>query len=172
MAFFTIRNILSRRREPPRLSCPTKLWETILLDLQRRGRGEVESGGFLLGVRHGDGCLVREFLAYDDVDPNALQGAILFDGSRMDVVWDRCRQQKLEVVADVHTHPGGYGQSSIDRANPMIPERGHIALIIPNFADLSYRPGEIGIYEFLGKREGWKNHSREGRDFFYVGWLA
>jgi len=115
---------------------------------------------------------VREFIAYDDIDPNALQGAILFDGSRMDVVWERCRQKNLEVVADVHTHPSGYGQSGIDQANPMIPERGHIALIVPNFADQIYNPGEIGIFEFIGKREGWANHSRKGRTFFYVGWFA
>jgi len=140
--------------------------------LRRRGRGKIESGGFLLGVKRGEHRVVRAFLAYDDVDPNALQGAILFDGSRMDIVWQRCRDKGLEVVADVHTHPAGFGQSSIDRANPMIPERGHLALIVPNFADRTYKPGEIGIYEFLGKREGWANHSRAGRSFFAVGWFA
>jgi proteasome lid subunit RPN8/RPN11 len=94
----------------------------------------------------------------------------MFDGANMDIVWGRCRKQNMEVVADVHTHPGGFGQSSIDRANPMIPEKAHIALIVPNFADRYYGPGEIGMYEFRGKRDGWADHSRAGRKFFKVGW--
>jgi hypothetical protein len=53
------------------------------------------------------------------------------------------------VVADVHTHPGGYGQSGVDQANPMIPETGHLALIVPNFADRAYGPGQIGVYEIV-----------------------
>lgn len=90
---------------------------------------------------------------------------IVFDGSQMDKVWAYCRAKKLDVVADVHTHPAGYGQSRIDQANPMMPELGHIALIIPNYADRAYGPGDIGMYEFRG-RDGWLNHSRLGASFF------
>lgn len=144
------------------------LWRQILSDLRARGKGEIESGGFLLGARQEQQRQITHFLAYDDVDPNALQGHIMFDGARMDVVWDYCRKHRLEVVADVHTHPWGYGQSTIDQANPMIPEKGHIALIVPNFADRDYGPGEIGIYEFRGFKDGWQVHSNEGANFFSV----
>jgi proteasome lid subunit RPN8/RPN11 len=85
----------------------------------------------------------------------------------MDIVWSECRRRGLQVVADVHTHPGGAGQSDVDQANPMIPERGHLALIIPNFARKLYFPGEVGIYEFRG-REGWIDHSDHGSRFFAV----
>jgi proteasome lid subunit RPN8/RPN11 len=85
----------------------------------------------------------------------------------MDLVWKECRARDLQVVADVHTHPGGYWQSTIDRQNPMIPERGHIAIIVPNYADDRYLPGEIGIYEFLGKGE-WIDRSGLGKSFFAV----
>jgi hypothetical protein len=73
----------------------------------------------------------------------------------------------LRVVADVHTHPAGYGQSGVDQDNPMIPEVGHLALIVPNYADREYLPGQIGIYEFRG-RAGWRNHSGLGSRFFAV----
>lgn len=168
MAFSTIPNISQPKLQPPRLTCPAKLWRQILSELRTRGRGEIESGGFLLGVRKEGQRSVTQFLAYDDVDPNALQGMIMFDGSKMDVVWNHCRKHQLEVVADVHTHPWGYGQSPTDQANPMIPEKGHIALIVPNFADHDYFPGKIGIYEFCGFKEDWKVHSKAGAVFFAV----
>lgn len=40
----------------------------------------------------------------------------------------------------------------------MIPERGHLALIIPHFAARSRLPRGIGIYEYLGARRR-KDHS-------------
>jgi proteasome lid subunit RPN8/RPN11 len=152
---------------PRRLNCRRSLWVQALRLLRERGHGRRESGGFFLGRRTDAGRHIEAFLPYDDIDPNALRGIILFDGSRMDSVWERCRLLGLDVVADVHTHPGGYAQSGIDQANPMIPEIGHIALIVPNFADRLYLPGELGVFEYRG-RNGWIDHSKTGQRFFAV----
>lgn len=136
--------------------------------LRERGGGVRESGAFLLGRKQGEARVITHFIPYDDVDPNALQGIIVFDGSRMDRIWAKCAALDVDVVADVHTHPGpDYRQSTIDQANPMIPRRGHLALIIPHFAAREFRPGEIGIFEFRG-REGWADHSHAGSRFFRV----
>jgi proteasome lid subunit RPN8/RPN11 len=108
---------------------------------------------------------IEHFVPYDEVDPNCLQGTIEFDGSKMDLVWDECRRLGLRVVADVHTHPHGFMQSGADRANPMIPESGHIALIVPKFASKDFFPGQIGIFEFLGVGQ-WVNHRKKGPRFF------
>jgi len=139
--------------------------------LRDRGEGRRESGGFLLGRVDGGRRFVRDFIAYDVIDPNALQGIIVFDASKMDSVWAYCERAGLEVVADVHTHPGGCGQSDVDQAHPMIPQRGHFAMIIPNFADRNYGPGEVGIYEFRG-RDGWRDHSAAGSAFLRLEWIS
>lgn len=167
MAYFTVQTIRDLIFPPKPLICQHRLWKNTLNELRKRGRGNRESGGFLLGKRQKNTRVVKKFIPYDSIDPNSLQGAILFDGSLMDLVWEECRQQELEVIADVHTHPGGFGQSDIDQANPMIPERGHIAIIIPNFANRLYLPGQIGVYEFQG-RNGWIDHSSAGSRFFSV----
>jgi hypothetical protein len=75
----------------------------------------------------------------------------------------------VTVVADVHVHPGHYGQSSTDRHNPMIPEAGHLAFIIPHFSARDRLPGKIGIYEYLGARQ-WRDHSPKGGRILHVGW--
>jgi proteasome lid subunit RPN8/RPN11 len=140
-------------------------------ELRDRGRGERESGGFLLGYVDGEHRYVRDFIPYDEVDPNALQGIILFDASKMDSVWTYCDKAGVKVVADVHTHPGGYGQSRTDQAHPMIPQRGHLAMIVPNYAKRFYRAGEIGIYEYRG-RDGWRDHSAAGPAFLRLEWIS
>jgi proteasome lid subunit RPN8/RPN11 len=145
------------------------LWKQALRELRQRGRGDRESGGFFLGRAEGAVRTISAFLPYDDIDPDCLQGGILFDGSRMDEVWRICESRNCSVVADVHTHPGrSYRQSGIDMAHPMIPERGHLALIVPNYADRDYMPGEIGIHQYRG-REGWSDLSKMGRTAFRVG---
>ena len=170
MIFSMCRSIWARIFPPARLKCRRRLWTEVLRQLRERGGCEKESGCFLLGVRTGESRSIKAFVAYDTVDPKSLQGSIVFDGSRMDKVWTICREMGLQVVADVHTHPFGFAQSSVDRANPMIPECGHLAIIVPNFADRDYLPDSIGIYEFRG-RGVWLDHSAEGSRFFAVGRL-
>ena len=131
-------------------------------ELRRRGRGRRESGAFLLGVRMDGVSVVRDFVCYDELDPNALNlGYVTFHGSGFPPLWAICRERCLQVVADVHTHPGSdTRQSEIDRRHPMIPVAGHLALIIPIFAKgngLSTRG--IGVHEYRGS--DWKNRTRE-----------
>ena len=164
MASSTIRRIYNRVRPPRALNCPRSLWKKILRELRDRGAGVRESGGFLLGRIVAGQRYVTDFIAYDDIDPNALQGIIVFDASKMDVVWRRCEAEGLQVVADVHTHDRGFGQSRMDMDNPMIPQRGHIALIVPNFAQGFFKPGQFGMYEFCGVGQ-WRSHSRLGSKF-------
>jgi hypothetical protein len=46
-------------------------------------------------------------------------------------------------------------------ANPVMPRAGHVAMILPNFAQARCEPGGIGIYEFLGASR-WADRSAEG----------
>lgn len=156
---------------PPRLVCNPSAWRQGIDELHRRTNSRTrESGAFLLGTKGPHTRRIVEFLFYDDVDPKCLRNGIVeLDGRRLGSVWKRCREVGLEVVADVHVHPGGYGQSFSDQANPIMADVGHLALIVPDFASRRTLPGGIGIFEYLGGRR-WADHSRKGGAFFHVGW--
>jgi proteasome lid subunit RPN8/RPN11 len=139
------------------------LWFKLTRELHRRGEDERESGAFLLG-REGSARIVR-VVYYDDLDPRCLdRGFINFDGAGYVKLWQICRERMLRVIADVHTHPMSWtGQSESDKEHPMIPQKGHMALIIPNYACASrFTLRGVGIYEYLGDGEWRKCAARSG----------
>jgi proteasome lid subunit RPN8/RPN11 len=135
------------------------LWFKLTRELHRRGANRRESGAFLL-AREADAKAIR-LIYYDDLDPHCLdRGFVHFEGSGYVKLWQICGKEKLHVVADVHTHPTKWtGQSDLDVAHPMIPQKGHIALIVPSFARGSrFGLRGVGIFEYLGDG-GWRQWS-------------
>ena len=153
----------------PKIVCDRKTWLAGVSELRRRTGKVRESGAFLLGKK-GDIRRIEEFVFYDDIDPKALDtGIILFNGRRLSQLWRHCRETGQTVIADVHVHPWGYGQSQSDSDNPIIAETGHFALILPNFAARDHLDGGFGIYEYLGNRL-WKDRSTERPTLVQIGW--
>jgi len=153
-----------------RLTCSSRLWRALLLQLQRRGNGRTESGAFLLGRSSGARRCIDQVAYYDDLDPDALRtGIVIFDGRGYGPLWTLCRETGLTVVADVHTHGGAARQSTLDRANPMIATAGHVAIIVPSFAQGRIQLSDLGIYEYEGAHR-WRDHSGPNANrHFYVG---
>ena len=168
----SIRRAIRARLAPAhQLSCSERLWRAGLAELRRRGRGVRESGAFLLGTVHGGRRQIREFAYYDDLDPQALDtGIVRFRGPAFGQLWDLCEELDLDVVADVHTHPGGPWQSGTDADHPMIAKAGHFSLIVPNFAERAVSAAELGIYEYRGNH-CWVDHGgRNAGKVLYIGW--
>src|SRR5690242_19488927 len=69
---FSIRTTIRAFAAPDhRISCPRKLWNAILQQLDRRGEQSHEAGSFLLGVENGVRLEVKTAVFYDDLDPRA-----------------------------------------------------------------------------------------------------
>jgi hypothetical protein len=121
----------------------------------------------LLGTVQKNGTKrIRDFIFYDDIDPHSLDSGIVhFHGACLPKLWEICREKGYGVVADVHVHPGSYGQSASDQADPVMPRAGHFAVILPDFARRGVTPGEIGQYEYMGAGQ-WSDHSARGSSFF------
>lgn len=143
------------------LRIPWLLWFRLIRELRRRGRGHRESGAFLLG---GNGVRkVTQFICYDDLDPTALDtGIIVFHGEGFVPLWEFCRERKMRVLADVHTHGDEWTmQSESDRTHPMIAQTGHVALIVPHLAQRRWQSlAGVGIHEYRGDHR-WNTCSPE-----------
>jgi proteasome lid subunit RPN8/RPN11 len=152
--------------DPPAvtIAIPVLLWARVIFQLRRRGAGKRESGAFLLGSQRGESARVTAYICYDDLDQNAYEsGGIAFHAEGYAALWSYCRETKLQLLADVHTHPAkGIRQSPIDQRNPMVPIVGHIAIIVPNLARTSWWSLRMmGIYEYLGNFR-WRTHNPSG----------
>lgn len=136
-----------------RLDLPRMTWWRLVRELRRRGNGRRESGAFLLGSRTNGVALMSDFVCYDDLDASALvSGYVTFHGSGFPRLWAICRERDLQVIADVHTHPGrDTRQSATDQRHPMIPVAGHVALIVPRFATgNNFSLSGVGVHEYRG----------------------
>ena len=164
----TMRRLLAPRHE---LSCSWLLWRRLCRRLRERGRNRSrESGAFLLGHRYRERARIVDFVLYDDLDPHCLDsGIVRFDGRYFGDLWALCTARGSAVVADIHVHPGGAGQSGSDRAYPMISCAGHIALILPRFGAAPVGRSEIGIYRYKGGKRWTAVAAGERRSFFHVG---
>jgi proteasome lid subunit RPN8/RPN11 len=156
-----------------RLSCRFRYWKHIVGELERRGRHRHEAGAFLLGTQRRDRFEVGETIFYDDLDPKAYAtGACVLHGDAFAKLWALCREKRLTVVADVHTHPGAAIQSPTDKANPMIARAGHIAIIVPNYATWPIPANRLGVYEYRGQHEWIDRSPSKANRYFYTGFWS
>lgn len=143
-------------------------FDALLRELHARGGEYRESGAFLLGkpgARPLFGALeVTDVVYYDDVDTASLTGGITMHASGLSRLNMYCRDHRLRVLADVHTHPGDQvRQSGIDASHPMIALPGHIALIVPRFAAGRIHPHELGGHR-LRAGGGWDGFTGHDTD--------
>jgi hypothetical protein len=168
---FSIRRTIRAFAAPDyRLSCNRNLWKSILWELHQRTEARHESGAFLLGVVEDNRRRVLRSVYYDDLDARAYESGIcVVKGPAFARLWEICRSTGSSVVADIHVHPGAAFQSWSDKTNPSLPNRGHIAVIVPNFARPPVNINDLGIFEYV-ERFRWSDlgHARAHR-YFYVG---
>lgn len=164
----TMRRLFAPRHE---LSCSWFLWRRLLARLRDRGRNRSrESGAFLLGRRQDGRARIVDFVLYDDLDPHCLDsGIVRFDGRYFSELWAIGKTRGLTVVADIHVHPDGSGQSDSDRAHPMISRAGHVALILPRFAVAPQSRRDIGLYRYEGAKRWTIVPPGDRRAFFHIG---
>lgn len=156
-----------------RLSCRFDLWKRTVAELERRGNHEHEAGVFLLGLERGGRLEVIDGVYYDELDSNAYStGVCVLHSGAFAKLWSICREKKLTVVADVHTHPGGARQSQSDRKNPMVARAGHIAIIVPDFATWPIPANALEIYEYCGQHEWHDRGGAKAQAYFYTGFWS
>lgn len=154
------------------LRMPRRDWNSLTAELDRRGGRIKEAGAFLLADRAGDRRTVTRVVYLDDLDPTCLTGGISLNGLAISKLWDLCDDEHRVVAGDVHTHPGrSVRQSGLDRANPMVAQRGHVAVIVPNYAAGRIRTSATGVHRYDGESwESWTGFAAACRLSIPRGW--
>lgn len=139
------------------LHLTARIWSRLSDTLHEKTEGRHESGAFMLGRVDRRRRYVEEIVYYDDLDPRAYDsGVVVLHASAFTPLWKICRERKLEVVADVHLHGGAAFQSRADIENPMIAQRRHVAMILPQFARAPIAAEDIGLFEYRGRHQ-WRD---------------
>ena len=139
---------------------PITKWLYLISGLRKRGQGLRESGAFLL--HKADKIRINKIIFYDQLDPEVSKtGIIRFNGSGYVKLWNLLKDLKMEVAADIHTHPDyNTNQSYADQRHPMVRLQGHVAMIAPNFAlNRWLTPGDCSSYIYQGNFNWKKAHS-------------
>jgi len=140
----------------PLLSASPYMWNKLIDHLRTQGKGTRESGAFLLGHITKNGRVMKRFLPYEQLQDDALNDDyVSLSANSFSNLWNLCRSEGLTIVADIHTHRFGPGQSFSDRTNPMVAISGHIAFIVPHFAQGNIRLQDLGMYVYEGNHK-WK----------------
>lgn len=143
----------------PILEAQAQFWSELIEHLRIQGAGIRESGAFLLGHKTEANRVITRYLPYERLQADALHDDyVSLTAASFAKLWDLCRAEKLSVVADVHTHRMGAGQSRSDRANPMVALVGHIAFIVPRFAQGQIQLQDLGMYVYQGNHK-WMTYS-------------
>lgn len=136
-----------------------QLWTRLIEHLRCQGAGVREAGAFLLGHKTDTARIVSDFLPYEQLQADALHDDyVSLSAASFATLWDLCRKNSLTVVADIHTHRFGAGQSPSDRANPMVALPGHVAFIVPHFAQRDAPLHEVGMCVYKGDHK-WTTYS-------------
>lgn len=143
----------------PLLEAPPQLWGELVAHLRQQSGGVRESGAFLLGRKDDSTRVCTRFLPYEQLQADALHDDyVSLSAASFAKLWELCRAERLSVVADIHTHRFGAGQSRSDRTNPMVALAGHIALIVPRFAQGEVRVSDVNMYVYQGSHR-WASYS-------------
>lgn len=138
----------------PLLEISNQLWSGLIGHLHAQGAGVRESGAFLLGQAAETGRTVTGFIPYEELQADALQeDYVTLSAASFSKLWSVCREHSLTVVADVHTHRFGPQQSRSDKANPMLALAGHVALIVPRFAQGNVQLEDLGVHLYRGSHQ-------------------
>ena len=133
-----------------------------------KAKGGRESGAFLLGRDGNSPARVTAYLCLTttSIPPPIRAARLQFHAAGYAALCGNyCKKKQLQVLADVHTHPGrDVGQSPIDQRHPMLPVVGHTAMIVPNFAQdgAGGRMKAVGVYEYIGNFQ-WRSHPPSAR---------
>lgn len=146
----------------PEILISTTQWKETWAGLKIRGQESREALCVWAGDRKSQPWKVLEVVFLDDFP--GVEGFARFHRVSREAVTAlfRCLHQKnLQLIADVHSHPGSWvGLSDIDMEHPLEFRVGFLSLVLPSYAIPKPDIGAVGVHEYIGNME-WKTLTAE-----------
>lgn len=143
----------------PRIYIPHLIVEKTAEHLRKYGVQGNEGLVFWAGIEAGDSSKFVTTCVYPKVRgvSGASVSADVIAGAE---VVREVRRRELEIIAEIHSHPGHWvGHSIIDDENPFVLADGNISIVVPCLGDEGMEPlWKCGVYLYSVK-DGWRRLS-------------
>lgn len=136
----------------PVIKISSSLWQKTQKGLATRGAGERESACLWVGQRGKEIWLVKGIIFLDDI-PGTISNRRYHHTPKevVNKIYQVLRNEGLQIIADVHTHPGGNVEmSNLDKNHPIEYRIGLLSIILPNFGFAPVTLRNTGFHEYLG----------------------
>jgi proteasome lid subunit RPN8/RPN11 len=136
----------------PTVNIPSSLWHKTQKGLATRGAGERESACLWVGQRGKEIWSVKGIIFLDDI-PGTISNKRFHHTPKevVNKIYQVLRKEGLQIIADVHTHPGrDVEMSDLDKNHPIEYRVGLLSLILPNYGFPPITLRNTGFHEYLG----------------------
>lgn len=137
----------------PVLHITRSLWNETTHGLAKRGSNLRESACIWAGTRDEKTWKVTEIVYLDDLHgTKSTRRYHSTSREALSQLFEILRSKKLQIIADVHTHPSIWvDMSLLDMENPIEHRIGLLAFIIPNLAKPPVIIEKLGVHEYIGQ---------------------
>lgn len=153
------------RRDTPlgrieRYYIPDSVWQAVLGDLAKRGRRHDEGLALLAGGTSADSSAAYATVCFIPRRGH-WGGGVRLEQPELVSLNTALTQHDLQLLAQIHSHPGNFGHSPGDERLALSYREGFVSIVIPDFAQAkALKPEDCFVYEY--KREWqWNEISRE-----------
>ena len=123
--------------------------------LKATGKRNLEGVALWAGSEEGDAFVVKYSIIPKQNSYN-LEDGLLYnvDGEELYKLGVWLHENKMKLIAQIHTHPGAAYHSETDDAYPIVTKEGSLSIVIPDFAANPMSIHEWAIYRLLPGK-GW-----------------
>jgi proteasome lid subunit RPN8/RPN11 len=123
--------------------------------LYKEGRKHREAVALWAGIREGDSFYVKRTIIPVQSASSFEDGLIyVVKGEELHRISLDLFDSGMQLIAQIHSHPGEAYHSDTDDAYPIVTVAGGISIVVPNFATGGLKLSEWAIYRFIPDR-GW-----------------
>ena len=123
--------------------------------MQKAGQRNLEGVALWAGKRKGEHFFIQKTIIPNQEAANLEEGLIyVVGGEELHRMALELFDSGMELIAQIHSHPGAAYHSDTDDAYPIVTVVGGLSVVVPNFAAGGLNLDEWAVYRLLPKM-GW-----------------